>query len=388
MAKSTGSASEEDEAGRQKGQLFGIDRVNVPGTLPGKLEAPEDAVSSQIHVMTYDADTITGHEVSTAEEIVALREKNRVLWVDVSGLADIELVRALGAAFSLHRLALEDVVSVHQRPKAEDYGDYVFIVARAIIEDAAGDTEQVSMFLGSDYLLTFQERPADCFATVRKRLRDAAGRIRSSGADYLCYALIDSIIDGYFPKLETYGESLEALEDDVVAKPDPQYIGELHALKRDFLMIRRAVWPLRETINTLIRDDHSHFTDSTRIYLRDCYDHTIQLIDIVETYREIANGLLDVYISSVSAKLNEVMKVLTIIATIFIPLGFVASLYGMNFNPEASPWNMPELDWRYGYPAVLLFMTSVGCGMLFLFWRMGWIGRGPKRRRGRRGGED
>lgn len=388
MAKSTGSTSENDDAGRQKGQLFGIDRVNVPGTLPGKLEAPEDAVSSQIHVLTYNTDTITEHDVSTADEIVALRGEGKVLWVDVSGLANIELLRALGEAFSLHRLALEDVVSVHQRPKAEDYGEYVFIVARSMVKEAIAETEQVSMFLGSGLLLTFQERPGDCFAAVRKRLRDAAGRIRSSGADYLCYALIDSIIDGYFPKLESYGESLEALEDDVVAKPDPEHIGELHALKRDFLMIRRAVWPLRETINTLIRDENAHFTDTTRIYLRDCYDHTIQLIDIVETYREIANGLLDVYISSVSAKLNEVMKVLTIIATIFIPLGFVASLYGMNFDPEASSWNMPELRWVYGYPAVLLFMTTVGCAMLFWFWRMGWIGRGPKRRRRRRGGED
>ncbi|MDA7949110.1 MAG: magnesium/cobalt transporter CorA [Hyphomicrobiaceae bacterium] len=388
MANSPDSASEKDEAGRQKGQLFGIDRVTVPGTLPGKLEAPDDAVSSQIRVMTYDAETITEHQVATVEEIVALRGKDKVLWVDISGLSDIELIRALGEAFSLHRLALEDVVSVHQRPKAEDYGDYAFIVTRTLVPDTLTDTEQVSMFLGPDYLLTFQERHADCFHAVRKRLLDAAGRIRGSGADYLCYALIDSIIDGYFPKLELYGEKLEALEDDVVQKPDPAHIGELHDLKRNFLMIRRAVWPLRETINTLIRDDHAHFTESTRIYLRDCYDHAIQLIDIVETYREIANGLLDVYISSVSAKLNEVMKVLTIIATIFIPLGFVASLYGMNFDQDASPWNMPELRWKYGYPAVLLFMTAVGCGMLYYFWRMGWIGRGPKRRRRRYSDED
>ena len=310
------------------------------------------------------------------------------MWIDVSGLANIELLRGLGEAFSLHRLALEDVVTVHQRPKAEDYGHYVFIVARSMVQDTDAETEQVSMFLSSSVLLTFQERPGDCFAVVRKRLRDAAGRIRGSGADYLCYALIDSIIDGYFPKLETYGENLEALEDEVVASPDPEHIGELHELKRDFLMIRRAVWPLRETINTLIRDDHGHFTESTRIYLRDCYDHTIQLIDIVETYREIANGLLDVYISSVSAKLNEVMKVLTIIATIFIPLGFVASLYGMNFDQDASRWNMPELGWAYGYPAILLFMMTVGCGMLYWFWRMGWIGRGPKRRGRRRGDGD
>jgi len=388
MAEQAASATEKDDPERQKGQLFGIDRVTEPGTLPGMLEAPEDAVTSRVHVTTYGPEHISEHTVSTVDEIVALRGKEAVLWVDISGLADIELLRGLGKAFSLHRLALEDVVNVHQRPKAEDYGEYVFIVTRTLVPDTFAETEQVSMFLGPGYLLTFHERPGDCFAAVKKRLHDAAGRIRSSGSDYLSYALIDSIIDGYFPKLEHYGESLEELEDDVVANPDPEHIKELHELKRDFLMIRRAIWPLRETINTLIRDDHSHFTDATRIYLRDCYDHTIQLIDIVETYREIANGLLDVYISSISAKLNEVMKVLTIIATIFIPLGFVASLYGMNFDGDVSPWNMPELRWAYGYPAVLSFMAVVGGGMLFCFWRMGWIGRGPARKRERRRHEE
>lgn len=379
MAEQAASTTKMDETERQKGQLFGIDRVTEPGTLPGKLEAPKDAVKSKVRVTIYSAEKISEHAVSTAEEIVALREKDAVLWVDVSGLADIGLLRGLGEAFSLHRLALEDVVNVHQRAKAEDYGEYAFIVTRTLVPDTFAETEQVSMFLGPGFLLTFQERRPDCFPAVRKRLQNAAGRIRSSGSDYLCYALIDSIIDGYFPKLEHYGEGLEQLEDDVVAKPEPKQIKELHALKRDFLMIRRAVWPLRETINALIRDEHSHFTDATRVYLRDCYDHTIQLIDIVETYREIANGLLDVYISSVSAKLNEVMKVLTIIATIFIPLGFVASLYGMNFDTEISPWNMPELHWRYGYPAVLAVMTAVGCGMLVYFWRRGWLGRGRRR---------
>ncbi len=384
MTKQDASEAEETETGRQKGQLFGMDRVSVPGTLPGTLEAPDDAVASQIHVTSYGPAKIIEHTGSTIEEIVALRGKDAVLWVHIAGLADIELLRAIGEAFSFHRLALEDVVNVHQRPKAEDYGEYVFIIGRMLEEEGSAQTEQIAMFLGSDYLLTFQERPGDCFAGVRKRLKDAAGRIRSCGSDYLCYALIDAIIDGYFPKLETYGEDLEELEDDVVAKPDPAHIQELHELKRDFLMMRRAVWPLRETINTLIRDDHAHFTDATRVYLRDCYDHTIQLIDIIETYREIANGLLDVYISSVSAKLNEVMKVLTIIATIFIPLGFIASLYGMNFDGEGSSWNMPELKWAYGYPAVLLLMATLGGGMLFCFWRMGWIGRGSGRKRTRR----
>jgi magnesium transporter len=303
----------------------------------------------------------------------------------VVGLANVELIAKLGEEFELHRLALEDVVNVHQRPKAEEFEDHIFIVTRMLLSDSPDDSEQISLFIGEGYLLTFQEREGDCFEPVRKRLRDGRGRIRSSPPDYLCYALIDAIIDGYFPVLEHYGERLEDIEDAVVTDPEPEHVQVLHDLKRELLLVRRSVWPLREMINAIIRDEHKLFTEPTRVYLRDCYDHVIQLIDIIETYREIASGLIDVYISSVGAKMNEIMKVLTIIATIFIPLGFMAGLYGMNFDSSVSPWNMPELHTRYGYPIALLAMVLIGGGMLYYFWRKGWIGSG-RRRRGHRHG--
>ena len=239
--------------------------------------------------------------------------------------------------------------------------------------DSPVETEQVAFFLGKEYVVTFQEHAIDCFEPVRDRIRRAKGRIRKAGPDYLCYALIDTIVDAYFPALERHGDQLEELEDKIVTRPEAEHVGQLHDLKRDLLMLRRAIWPHREMINELIRDEKSFIAADTRIFLRDCYDHTIQLMDIVETYREIASGLLDVYISSVSTKLNEIMKVLTIIATVFIPLSFIASLYGMNFDRAASRWNMPELGWPFGYPLVLLLMLATAGGLMGYFWRKGWL---------------
>jgi len=384
MAKASPAEPENPTEGRSKGSLSGIKHISEPGTQPGILEARSDARASHMQAFAYGPDKLTEHEVSSADEVAALYAQNPVLWVNVVGLADVELIRKLGEKFNLHRLALEDAVNVHQRPKAEEYSDHIFIIARMMHIDDPSNTEQVSMFMGLDYLLTFQERPGDCFEAVRKRLRTGGNRIRSSPPDYLCYALIDAIIDGYFPVLERYGEILEDLEDEVVTGPEPKHIQMLHEKKRELLMMRRAIWPHREVINSLIRDEHAQFSDATRVYLRDCYDHAIQLMDIVETYREITSGLIDVYISSVGAKMNETMKVLTIIATIFIPLGFVAGFYGMNFDANASPWNMPELSWRYGYPAVILFMALAAGGMVYYFWSKGWIGRGPRPKRTRR----
>jgi magnesium transporter len=289
----------------------------------------------------------------------------------VTGLADVSIIEAIGDAFDLHDLTLEDVINVYQRPKFEAYEDHAFIVMRMPTPD--NRTEQVSLFLGKGYVLTFQERPGDCFDPVRERIRRAAGRIRGQGAGYLAYALIDAVIDGYFPMIEAIGEDVEELEDDVIGRPAPEQVDRLHHIKRELLMVRRAIWPTRDMVNALIRDGSRHVDESTRIYLRDCYDHTIQLMDIIETYREITSGLLDVYLSSLSTRMNEVMKLLTIIATIFIPLGFVAGLYGMNFD-RGSPWNMPELGWRYGYFFALGVMAAIALGLLFWFWRRGWIG--------------
>ncbi len=272
--------------------------------------------------------------------------------------------------------ALEDVVNVHQRPKVEEYEDHSFIVTRMIQSDQAPTTEQVSMFLGERFLLTFQEQPGDCFNLVRDRLRKHRGQIRERKADYLVYALLDAVIDGYFPVFEDFGERLETLENLVMGQPSRDLVAQIHGMKRNLLALRRAIWPQREMVNALMRESLTHISDETRPYLRDCYDHTIQLMDVVETYREIASGLADVYLSSTSARMNEVMKVLTIIATIFMPLGFIASLYGMNFDAKASPWNMPELEWYWGYPFALVLMSVVALGFLAYFRRKGWIGGG------------
>jgi len=383
MTETRNNLPEKDKTRRRRSRLSGLRHFGKPGEQPGTLVARADAAETRIEVFAYGPDELTEHTVTTAREIEDLREQSPVLWVNVVGLGDVDLLRQLGDNFSLHRLALEDVVNVHQRPKAEEYDDHIFITARMVHGDAPADSEQVSMFMGANYLLTFQEREGDCFEPVRKRLRDGRGRIRSSPPDYLCYALLDALIDGYYPVLEHYGDRLEDIEDAVVTDPQPEHVQVLHDLKRELLMIRRSVWPLREMINTVIRDEHDLFTDPTRVYLRDCYDHAIQLMDIVETYREIASGLIDVYISSVGARMNEVMQVLTIIATIFIPLGFIAGLYGMNFDTQ-SPWNMPELAFRFGYPVTLLVMALIGGGMLFYFWRKGWIGSSGGKRSRRR----
>ena len=346
------------------------------GGMPGQLIADPEALPPTINVTMYGPERHRTIAACDVDELATLRGEAEVLWVDVVGLGDVELIRRIGEIFGLHRLALEDVVNVGQRPKLEPYEDYLFIVARMMCGIGLDDAEQVSFFLGSDYLITFQERPDQVWDRIRRRLGKDKVRIRHSGPDFLAYTLLDCLVDSYYPVLEHYGELLEDLEDELVANPRQSQVDRLHSMRRDILALRRALWPTREMVNLLIRDDTGKVTDGTRMFLRDCYDHTIQLMDTVETFREIAADLLDVYMSSVSARMNEVMKVLTIIATIFIPLGFIAGVYGMNFDPQRSPWNMPELEWVYGYPFVLGLMAAVAIGLLIYFWRRGWIGPG------------
>jgi magnesium transporter len=344
-----------------------------PGSTPGLIDAAQQSGNPVIRVFGYGPHGAQQDLDADISAIAKLRENFPVIWVDVVLSGDTKLLSGIGDAFGLHKLALEDVVNTHQRPKVEEYGDYLFIIALMLHEHEKDETEQVSFFLGEGYLITFQERPGDCFSSVRDRIVQGKGRIRDAGADYLCYALLDTIVDGYFPALEHLGETLEDLEDRVVSDPDPGNVAELHDMKRSLLMLRRAIWPHREMLNNLIRDEHPLISAQSTPFLRDCYDHTIQLMDIVETYREIASGLVDVYISSISVKLNEVMKVLTVVATLFMPLGFIASLYGMNFDRTASPWNMPELGWYYGYLfAVSLMIASAG-GLLWYIWKKGWL---------------
>jgi len=358
----------------RKSRIFSIRRRSRPGAAPGTLIAPLDAARPVIDVIAYDSDQCVEHQDVAPENLRALRPRAGVTWVNVSGLGSTDTLRAIADVFGLHRLALEDVLNVHQRPKVEQFADHLFIIVRMADSTGNGDTEQVALFLGKNFVVSIQERVGDCFDPIRARVRDKSSRLRSQGADYLAYALIDGVIDGYFPGLESLGEQLEDLEEAVVSNPRRATVSRLHDVKRQLLSLRRAVWPSRELLGTLTREEHDLLGAETRLYLRDCYDHTVQLMDLVETYREIASGLMDVYISSVSARLGEVMKVLTVIATIFMPLSFIASLYGMNFDRDVSPWNMPELGWRLGYPFALAIMSASVVAMLFYFWRNGWLG--------------
>jgi magnesium transporter len=357
-----------------RSRLFSIRRRSRPGAAPGTLIAPPDAARPVIDVMAFDRDDCHEYHDVDPEQLPGLGVEQGVIWVNVSGLGDAEPLSRIADTFGLHRLAMEDVLNLHQRPKVEEFEDHLFIIVRMADPAQSGDTEQVSLFLGRNFVVSVQEKPGDCFDPVRARVRDKTSRLRGQRADYLAYALMDSVIDGYFPELEALGEHLEDLEDSVVSNPQPESVTLLHDVKRQLLSLRRAVWPSRELLGTLSREEHDLFQPDTRPYLRDCYDHTVQLMDLIETYREIASGLIDVYISSVSARLGEIMKVLTIIATIFMPLGFIASLYGMNFDRAVSPWNMPELGWRLGYPFALALMGVCAGAMIGYFWRVGWLG--------------
>jgi magnesium transporter len=350
---------------------------DVPGSMPGTLSIDSNAHPPTIFLIDYNCDTATRVHLNTPEECTPYLDTRSVSWVDLQGLGDEGVLRRMGGVFGLHPLVLEDVVNVPQRPKVEEYDEQLLLIARMIMPKKSGKgfiSEQVSFILGRHYLLTVQEEPAnDSFDPVRDRIRSNKGLIRKEGADYLMYALLDAIIDGFFPVLEDYGEAIEDLEDEVVSNPTRQTLEKIHKLKRELLMMRRAIWPQRDAINSLIRDGSDLISSEVRVYLRDCYDHAVQVLDMVETYRELASSLMDVYLSSVSNRMNEVMKLLTVISTIFIPLTFVAGVYGMNFNPEKSPLNMPELNWYYGYPFCWAVMGAIAASLIYYFYRKGWF---------------
>ena len=344
------------------------------GEVPGTLKVDPNAPQPIIHVIAYGPDEAIERDIGDVHEIRQLIGRLPVLWVNVDGLGNAETIGTLGELFSLHKLALEDAVSVHQRAKVEPFGDQLFMVARMLSTTEELDTEQLSMFLGKGFVLTFQETHGDYFDPVRDRIRNKKGRIRGVGADYLAYALLDAIVDSYFPIVERYGETMETLEEVVFAQPGTDTATRLHKAKRDLILLRRAIWPLREALTSLFRDEFPLISADTRVYLRDCYDHAIQVMELVDGQRENAADLMNLYLTCVSNRMNEVMKVLTVIATIFIPLTFVAGIYGMNFDPDKSPWNMPELKWAWGYPACLTVMGIVTIGMLAFFRRKGWLG--------------
>lgn len=342
-----------------------------PGSLPGTLSIDEDACPSFIVLIDYNESHANRVTNLTADACTPYLTSDSVSWLDIQGLGSEDLLLGLGRIVGLHPLLLEDVVNVPQRPKVEDYSDQLLIIAQMVMPKPKEDgfwIEQVSFVLGKSYLLTFQEEPVrDCFEPVRARIRGNKGKIRQAGADYLAYALLDAIIDGFFPVLEDYGERIEALEDEVILNPSHQTLEKIYQVRRELLALRRSIWPQRSAINALIRDGDHLISSDVRIYLRDCYDHTIQVLDMVETYRELASGLMDVYLSSVSNKMNEVMKVLTVMSTVFIPITFIAGVYGMNFQ------YMPELTWRWGYFVCWGVMIAIAASLCFFFWRRGWF---------------
>jgi len=353
-------------------------RYHSPGTSPGTLIRHGQAERSPPSILLVD---FTGSELSekrldSPDECRAYLAGDTVTWVHVQGDAEPALLRQLGQVFNLHNLALEDVINTGQRPKVDDYGEQLFVVLSRPVTEEGGDglsISQLSLFLGRNFVLSFHAGETDPFEAVRGRLRERTERIRARGADFLFYTLIDFAIDEAFPVLEWLGEAVEQLEDEILESPSNDSVRRIYDLKRTLTILRRALWPQREVMHRLARDGCSLFADEDRIYFSDCYDHTIQIVDLLETYRDMVTGLLDVYLSSISYRLNETMRILTVIATIFIPLTFISGVYGMNFvNPE-SPWAMPELRWYYGYPLVLLSMAGVAAGMLWFFRRRGWL---------------
>jgi len=329
-----------------------------------------------VTVIDYDQETIEARTIDDPAECAAYRHTPSVTWINVDGLHQVEVIEGICRCFSLHPLTVEDILNTTQRPKVDLFDHYLYLVVKVHTFDPAShvfEAEQVSMVLGEGFLITFQEKPGDCFDSVRHRLQANKGRIRKLGPDYLLYALLDAITDNTFTVLENVGEEIESLEEELLTAPVKATLHRLHALKRELLVLRRATWPLREVINALLRDEIEFISDSIGLYLKDLYDHTIQVIDTLETLRDIVSGMTDIYLSSVSNRTNEIMKVLTIFAAIFIPLTFIAGVYGMNFNPEASPWNMPELNWRFGYPFALGLMLLTAMAMFWLFRKKKWL---------------
>ena len=346
------------------------------GAAPGTLVVDRDAPKPQISVTAYGPESLVEESIGEVEEARAYLGEYPVTWVNVDGLGDSDMVRALGDVFGVHPLAQEDILNVRHRPKLEQYDDQIFIVTRMAGLEECFEYEQLSLFLGPNYVLTLQQRPGDCLGPVRNRLRQARGALRTHGADYLAYAILDAVVDSYFPVLEEYGERLDALEEEILMRPKQSTILRVQAAKRDMLSLRRSIWPQREFLNSLVREPSTLVTERTQTYLRDAHDHAVRIMDLVDTYREISAGLTDLYMSSVSNRMNDVMKVLTVIATIFIPLTFVAGIYGMNFNTEVSPFNMPELNWYWAYPAFWIVLISITAVLLVFFRRKRWIGGG------------
>jgi magnesium transporter len=347
----------------------------VPHLVDGKVRKPG------LQIIEYDKDHLEEREITDLSELAGHLDNRKVTWINIDGLGDVEALGILGEKFNLHPLALEDVLNTGQRPKVEQTADYVFVVAQMVYQNNSNTIcgEQVSLFLGRNFIITVQEEGEyDVFEPVRARVRSGRGAIRKAKADYLAYALLDSIIDHYYPVLESIGGAIEELETELLERPSREMVHLLHEYKRSLTQMRRFVWPLRDVINGLLHDTSGYICSPTKIFLRDCYDHTVQLMDLVESYKEITSGLMELYHSSVGLRTNEVMRVLTVITSIFIPLTFIVGVYGMNFAPESPtgeklPLNMPELYHPHGYIGLMAVMAAIAGIQLLIFKKMKWL---------------
>lgn len=339
-----------------------------PGTLVHIGEKKTEKI--KISLMNYDQAHFTEMELGAIEELSAHLEKPPVTWINVDGLHEIERIEKIGRYFNLHPLILEDIVHTGQRPKAEDYDNYIYIVLKMLSYDETSQNiaaEQVSLILGARYLISFQETEGDVFDFVRERIRKGKGRIRKSGPDYLAYTLMDAVVDHYFGILERLGAQTEQLEEELLNHPTSRTLANIHRLKREMIFFRKQIWPLRDLLNFLMREESALVLESTSVFFRDVYDHTIQVFETIESLRDVLTGMLDLYLSTLSNKMNEVMKVLTIIATVFIPLTFIAGIYGMNFD------YMPELKWKWSYPLLWVLLIGIFVGMWMWFKRKRWL---------------
>ncbi len=347
-------------------------RSKKAGLPPGTLVHIGEKRAEAVHLayMDYDEQHFQEKQGVSVEECLSFKDTATTTWINIDGIDEIPIIEKIGKAYDLHPLILEDIVTAGQRPKFDMYDQYAYVVLKMISYNHASqavESEQISIVFGAHFVLSFQEKVGDIFDPIRDRIRFAKGRVRKMGADYLAYSLIDAIVDSYFGILEKVGERIENLEDELIERPTDDTLRQIHSLKREMMSLRRSIWPLRELVSAMQRDESARIGGQTRVYLRDVYDHTIQIIDTIESFRDMVAGMLEIYLSSISNRMNAVMKVLTIIATIFIPLTFVAGVYGMNFR------YMPELEWRWAYPAVLLLMLAIVAVMLVYFRRKKWL---------------
>lgn len=353
-------------------------RSGKTGLAPGSLIhiGAKKSEKVEITVIDYNSEVYNEKELKTIEEVYPYRDSPTASWININGLHETNILEKIGNHFGVHPLVLEDILNTNQRPKIDEFEDYIFVVLKMLTYNEQKqkiESEQISIIIGYNFVISFQEQSGDVFEPLRKRLTNEKSRIRKCGADYLAYAILDAIVDNYFIILEHLEERVDLLEDSLLKNPSQNTLHEINRIKREVIFLTRSIWPLREVIGTLSKGDSTLIDKNTLLYIRDVYDHIVQLIDTLENFKDLISQMLDIYLSSINNKMNEIIKVLTIIATVFMPLTFIVGLYGMNFNTETSPWNMPELNWYWGYPFTLLTMAFIAIIMLFFFKKKKWI---------------